>query len=452
MEISHKFIWDLVLILAAALTSPAITVLCNDILGLKVAGDPVLTPTSVCLRLAGLSKRQMRLCVRSPDVTASALQGIQVAIHECQHQLRDQRWNCSALESLNKLPHQSAILNRGFRETAFSLSLLAAGVAHSVASACSLGKLCDCGCEAKRRLDDDKIRLKLTQLQLQSLQRGGARAGMGGGGGGGPPHPQDFRDVPASQRSGSTHPTSLLNPLPEDFSPQQETWEWGGCSHDTRFGERFSRDWLDSRGTPRDIHARMRIHNNRVGRQLVTDNMKRRCKCHGTSGSCQFKTCWYVSPEFRLLGSLLRDKFLSAIFINSQNKNSGVFNPRVAAGNGALNGVRNGAGVGSRSGSGGVGSPNNVSRRRPSVSRELVYFEKSPDFCEREPSLDSLGTQGRICNKTSHSMDSCGSLCCGRGHNILKQTRSERCHCRFHWCCYVLCEECRVTEWVNVCK
>ncbi|XP_062398087.1 protein Wnt-10b [Sardina pilchardus] len=443
MDLPYKRRLERILIFAAAVLSPAFTVLCNDILGLKMAGEPVLTPNAVCLRLAGLSKRQMRLCMRSPDVTASALQGIQVAIHECQHQLRDQRWNCSSLESHGKLPLHSAILNRGFRESAFTLSLLAAGVAHSVASACSMGKLRGCGCEAKRRLDDDKIRLKLTQLQLQTLQRGaGVGMAAGGAAGGGhqpgyvPPHHQGAASASAALHA--AHPSTLLKPLPEEVASLQDTWEWGGCSHDARFGVRFSRDWLDSRGSPRDIHARMRIHNSRVGRQIVTDNMKRKCKCHGTSGSCQFKTCWYVSPEFRLVGSLLREKFLSAVFINSQNKNSGVFNPRVVAATGSGNGAA-------------AGSHPNAGRRR-TLSRELVYFEKSPDFCEPDAAVDSPGTRGRICNKSSPGMDGCDSLCCGRGHNILKQTRSERCHCRFHWCCYVLCEECRVTDWVNVCK
>ncbi|XP_012679710.2 protein Wnt-10b [Clupea harengus] len=444
MDLPHKRRLERILIFAAAVLSPAFTVLCNDILGLKMAGEPVLTPNAVCLRLAGLSKRQTRLCMRSPDVTASALQGIQVAIHECQHQLRDQRWNCSSLESHGKLPLHSAILNRGFRESAFTLSLLAAGVAHSVASACSMGKLRGCGCEAKRRLDDDKIRLKLTQLQLQTLQRGaGLGMGAAGGGTGHPPgySPQHHQGAAASVSAAlhSAHPSTLLKPLPEEVTSLQDTWEWGGCSHDARFGVRFSRDWLDSRGSPRDIHARMRIHNSRVGRQIVTDNMKRKCKCHGTSGSCQFKTCWYVSPEFRLVGSLLRDKFLSAVFINSQNKNSGVFNPRAGA-------------AGSNSAAAAAAGSNQSSGRRRTLSRELVYFEKSPDFCEADARVDSPGTHGRTCNKSSPGMDGCDSLCCGRGHNILKQTRSERCHCRFHWCCYVLCEECRVTDWVNVCK
>lgn len=166
--------------------------------------------------------------------------------------------------SLKRCPAVSVAL-LGFRESAFSLALLAAGVAHSVASACSMGKLRGCGCEAKRRQDDDKIRLKLSQLQLQTLQKGGVGFGMTQ-----PLPPQlggrQVADLAADLRS--AHPAGLLKPLPDELSSMQETWEWGGCSHDVRFADRFSRDWLDSRGSPRDIHARMRIHNNRVGRQV----------------------------------------------------------------------------------------------------------------------------------------------------------------------------------------
>ncbi|KAJ8258971.1 hypothetical protein COCON_G00179830 [Conger conger] len=428
MGIHYGRWWERILILATVLTSPAFTVLCNDIIGLKGAADPVLTPYTVCLQLAGLSKRQMRLCVRSPDVTASALQGIQVALHECQHQLRDHRWNCSSLESHGKLPLQSPILSRGFRESAFSLALMAAGVAHSVTSACSLGKLRGCGCEAKRRLDDNRILLKLRELQHQAVQRGGRGA-----------------------RGGQLRPFQLhyqnfhsFDSLLEEGPSSQDTWGWSGCSQNAHFGERFSRDWLDPRESSRDIHARMRMHNNRVGRQVVADNIKRKCKCHGTSGSCQFKTCWYATPEFRLVGAMLREKFSSAVFVNSQNKNSGAFNPQPRAG-----AKRQGRGRGRGPGGAGFGRGRG---RRPHLSRDLVYFEKSPDFCEQEARVDSPGTQGRVCNKTSLHTEGCGSLCCGRGHNVLRQTRSQRCNCQFHWCCYVMCQECRVTEWVNVCK
>lgn len=144
--------------------------------------------------------------------------------------------------------------------------------------------------------------------------------------------------------------------------------------------------------------------------QIVEYNMRVDCKCHGVSGSCETKTCWRALPRFRLVGSLLRERFDRAAEVRP--------------------GGRRLVPVGTQ--------------LRHHSDTDLVYLESSPDFCEQP------GTRGRPCNRTT-TEEGCDTLCCGRGYETKTEKVLERCDCKFYWCCFVKCRECERDVEKNYC-
>ncbi|CAJ0955104.1 unnamed protein product [Ranitomeya imitator] len=135
------------------------------------------------------------------------------------------------------------------------------------------------------------------------------------------------------------------------------SFDWGGCSDNIDYGIRFARSFVDAREKKgKDARALMNVHNNRVGRKAVKRFMTKECKCHGVSGSCTLRTCWLTMGDFRKSGDLLRKKY-----------------------NGAIQVVMNQDGTGF--------TVANKRFNKPTTN-DLVYFENSPDYCNRDRDAD----------------------------------------------------------------
>lgn len=67
-------------------------------------------------------------------------------------------------------------------------------------------------------------------------------------------------------------------------------------------------------------------------------------------------------------------------------------------------------------------------------------------------SAGSAGTAGRLCDRTSRGMDGCEVMCCGRGYDTARVSRTTKCECKFHWCCAVHCRDCHQQVDVHTCK
>lgn len=155
--------------------------------------------------------------------------------------------------------------------------------------------------------------------------------------------------------------------------------------------------------------------------------MQTECKCHGVSGSCAMKTCWTTLPSFRMIGDTLTAKYTRAKQvepIHGHRARKPIF----------LKLKR--------------GSRSHKKPRR----RHLVFLDRSPNYCEYDSGTGSLGTQGRMCNKTGDDTHACDLMCCGRGYNTHQFTRTWQCDCKFHWCCHVTCNQCSEKTEEFTCK
>ncbi|XP_060734596.1 protein Wnt-2 [Tachysurus vachellii] len=198
-------------------------------------------------------------------------------------------------------------------------------------------------------------------------------------------------------------------------------FDWGGCSDHVDHAIKFTQAFVDAKEKKeRDARALMNLHNNRAGRRAVKRFMTLECKCHGVSGSCNIRTCWLAIGDFRQTGDYLRKKYNSATQV-------------------VMNRYGTGFTIAHR-------------KFRKPTKNDLVYFEDSPDYCIWDHESGSVGTGGRVCNRTSHGADSCEVMCCGRGYDTSRVSRSTKCECKFHWCCTVHCRDCHEEVDVHTCK
>ena len=157
--------------------------------------------------------------------------------------------------------------------------------------------------------------------------------------------------------------------------------------------------------------------------QLVRANLRKECKCHGVTGSCNLKTCWKQLAPFDVIGSALKQKYRSAVPVSFLNNK--------------------------------LRQRENNNRYRPVTrnDKKLVYLASSPDYCVRNVTAGSPGMLGRTCRSDVVSTKECRSLCnaCNLRHRTAEHSKQVKCRCKFVWCCTVKCDLCNVKYSLTTC-
>lgn len=164
-------------------------------------------------------------------------------------------------------------------------AITAAGIAYTIAKACSMGELVECSCD--KNLVRHNVLLNNNQMTTfdniknsnnNSNNRNRTKKPRKNGN-----NKKQRNFNKKAQRKAP--PTALPSDGP-GLPVVGENWEWSGCDDNVNFGNRKSKDFLDARFRRRsDIKTLVKIHNNDAGR-LVSCFYLYRCSsfaCHHIS-------------------------------------------------------------------------------------------------------------------------------------------------------------------------
>ncbi|KAJ7325619.1 Ligand for members of the frizzled of seven transmembrane receptor [Desmophyllum pertusum] len=175
-------------------------------------------------------------------------------------------------------------------------------------------------------------------------------------------------------------------------------WQWGGCSDNIWFGENMTRNFIDSLELADNARRAVNLQNNEVGRRVVKLSVKKECKCHGVTGSCNLKTCWRSLAPFSVVGAELKRKYRQAVKVDL------------------------------------VDDVLRDQDKKPVTKRDkkLVFLDSSPNFCLRNKTVGSPGLLGRTCRSDDVATSKCRSVCnsCNMRPQTIEHTKEVKCRSR----------------------
>lgn len=122
----------------------------------------------LCKLLPSYVSKHLKLCkliMHSEDADEAVTQGASSGLSECRNQFKWDRWNCTHAHGDHHLLTSELAQSIGNKESGFLHAIAAAGIVHSIATACSVGNLSDCAC--------DKSRIGLIRKQEDNWKWGG---------------------------------------------------------------------------------------------------------------------------------------------------------------------------------------------------------------------------------------------------------------------------------------